>query len=191
MTEIIGGDFRAFTTPGSMGIAADMRYIMCLWPMLDTPVALFAEGSSGIKVLGSSRNIVFPRDTEFQDYYPDALYPAELAVKRIGRLFKLVDLNEKEIQVWLKAYDDAVASFPSTHAIHSSVSDCFFLVERVVENAAMAKPNFIRYVAELSAKETDDLVTGKVQEQALKTAKSFKNASTGEILVKVSAEVRG
>ena len=175
MNVIIGGDFRAFSTPGSMGVVTDTRYIFCYWPALEKPVSLFADGSSGIHVLGSSRNIVFPAGTVFETYYPDALYPAELAVKALGRLKKLINLNADETAAWLSAYDAAVASFPATHAVHSSKSDCFFLVETV---------NKSRYVAELSVKEADDLVTGVVTKESLSATKEFKDASTGEVLVK-------
>lgn len=60
MIEVIGQNFRNFTAPDSMGVVTDTRYVFCYWPALEKPVSLFADGSSGIHVLGSSRNIVFP-----------------------------------------------------------------------------------------------------------------------------------
>lgn len=65
MKLVIGKNLREFNAPGSMGIVTATRYIRCVWPSLDAPVALFAEGSGGIEVQGppTPRNIVFPEDT--------------------------------------------------------------------------------------------------------------------------------
>lgn len=73
MREIIGEDFRKFTEPGSMGVVNDVRYIRCIWPFLDEPVALFAEGSSGIEVQAppTPKNVVFPEDTVPLGYMVD------------------------------------------------------------------------------------------------------------------------
>lgn len=52
---------------GALGVVKDVRFVRCLWPRLDRPTALFAEGSSGIEVMGppTPRNVVFPPDTVF------------------------------------------------------------------------------------------------------------------------------
>lgn len=67
MKVIIGTNLTTFTKPGSMGVVNDTRYVRCYWPSLDNPVALFAEGSSGIEVQGppTPRNVVFPEGTVF------------------------------------------------------------------------------------------------------------------------------
>lgn len=68
MPDIVeGANFRNFKTNGSMGVVVDVTYVGCYWPDLDRPVALFADGSRGIKVQGppTPRNILFPDDTEF------------------------------------------------------------------------------------------------------------------------------
>lgn len=67
MNVITGANLRSFTTPGSMGVVTDTRYVRCIWPALDAPVSLFAEGSSGIEVQGppTPRNVVFPVGTSF------------------------------------------------------------------------------------------------------------------------------
>jgi len=57
----------SFTEPGSLGVVVNVTYRQCYWPALDEPVALFAEGSSGIQVQGppTPRNVIFPEDTVF------------------------------------------------------------------------------------------------------------------------------
>lgn len=180
--------FQKFDQLESMGVVNDTTYIGCFWPKLDKPTPLFAEGSSGIKVQGSPtpRNVVFPKDTEFLDYYPDALYPAEQAVKiAFPNISYLVNLTEEQAAIYLAAYEEAVKSFPSTHSIHSTRPDCFFLREKVLTSAVTAKPQYTEYVAEISKQETDDLVDEKVQEQSLRDAKTFVRIDDGvTVLVK-------
>lgn len=65
MQEVIGADLREFKTTGSLGVVNDTKYVRCYWPALDSPVELFAKGSSGIQVQGppTPRNVIFPVDT--------------------------------------------------------------------------------------------------------------------------------
>jgi hypothetical protein len=53
-------------TPGSMGVVKDTRFVNCLWPVLDEPTALFAEGSAGLEVQGppTPRNVIWPAGTK-------------------------------------------------------------------------------------------------------------------------------
>lgn len=59
-------DFSAFAKPGSIGPYKNVTLMHCRWPRLDQPTALFAEGTSGLKVMGppTPRNVIFPPDTE-------------------------------------------------------------------------------------------------------------------------------
>ena len=140
----IAARFQRFDRPGSMGVVNDVRYIRCFWPRLDQPTALFADGSSGIVVQGppTPRNVVFPADTVFATYLPDAIYPAELAVMAMspGRL-GMVALTGDEAAAWLAAYGDAAAKLPMTATIHDTPRDVQFLRRTVAS---------IEYVAELS-----------------------------------------
>lgn len=58
-------DLHLFTTAGSLGVVKDKTYTNCVWPFLEQPTALFATGSSGIKVQGppTPRNVIFPAGT--------------------------------------------------------------------------------------------------------------------------------
>ena len=64
---VTAANLRAHAAPGSMGVVTNTRYVMCYWPSLDEPVALFADGSAGIEVQGppTPRNVLFPPDTLF------------------------------------------------------------------------------------------------------------------------------
>ena len=95
MKLAIGIRLQGFTAPGSAGVVTDTLFVNCYWPKLDRPTRIFAAGSSGIKVMGTTpRNVWFPDDVEFLTYYPDALYPAEQAitalVKAIGGKRRIV-----------------------------------------------------------------------------------------------------
>jgi hypothetical protein len=203
---------QGFAAPGSAGIVTDTLFVNCYWPKLDRPTRIFAEGSSGIRVLGSTpRNVWFPDDTVFETFYPDALYPAELAVKeafpfkRIG----LVNLSPAESQVWLDAYNAAVSKFPPTHTVLTTPRDCNFLRHKeevsrrtvtlkedsvdaggniLHAGAKITKVEFEEYVAELTPKEAADLVDGKADEAVLIAEKEFVKAADPTIkLVKAVA----
>lgn len=201
MKLTIGIRLQGFSAPGSAGVVTDTLFVNCYWPKLDRPTRIFAAGSSGIRVLGTTpRNVWFPDDTVFEQYYPDALYPAELAVKaafpfkRIG----LVDLSPAESQVWWDAYNAAVASFPPTHTVVETQRNTNFLrhreevSRRTIElkedsidaggsilqaGAKITKIEYEEYVAELTPQESVDLVDGKLDEAALRKAKEFVKAS--------------
>ena len=197
MNLAIGIRLQGFTVPGSAGVVTDTLFVNCFWPKLDRPTRIFAAGSSGIKVMGTTpRNVWFPDDVEFMTYYPDALYPAELAVKaafpfkRIG----MVNLSPAEAQVWLDAYNAAVAGFPPTHTVLTTPRDTNFLRHReevsrrtltlkedsvdAVGNilhagAQITKIEYEEYVAELIPQESVDLVDGKLDETVLRASKEF------------------
>lgn len=146
---------------GPLGVVTDTRFVRCYWPKLDQPTRLFAEGSKGIEVLGSARNVWFPDDTKWLDYYPDALYPAELAVLKAFRMRALINLTDEQAAIWQAAYDAAVATFPKTHAIHSSPRHCLFVRRRQLINAAAAKPIYEEQVCEVTPQQAMDIVAGK------------------------------
>lgn len=167
MKTIIAARLYDFVKPGSMGIVHDTRFIRCFWPRLDYPVAIFAEGSSGIQVQGppTPRNIVFPKDTVFPEYHPDALYPAEQAVlKAFPGPRTLLNLTDEKVQIYLTAYDKAVKSFPDTHTKHQTRSDCHYITH--IDNDQ-------KYIALLSSDEVTSLITEKVSIDDLKTDAIF------------------
>jgi hypothetical protein len=154
-----------FTEPGSAGIVTDTLFINCYWPKLDRPTRIFADGSRGIRVLGTTpRNVWFPDDIVFEPWYPDALYPAELAVKAMNpRRSGLVNLTEEEAQVWWDAYNEAVKSFPPTHTVIDTPRHV----------------NFLRdgdYVAELTSRESKDIAEGRTDPATLQ--KQFVHINT-------------
>lgn len=171
----IGKRFQQFATTGSMGVVNDVTYWRCYWPNLDQPTALFADGSSGIKVMGTARNVIFPDDTVFLDFYPDALYPAEQAVhaafpnKRLG----MIELTQEMADVYMRAYDEAVASFPETHAVHLTRGDCHFLAHDELVSSEGAKPVNERYVSEVDLATAKSIASGQADVEALKTAAEF------------------
>lgn len=193
-----------------MGVVNNARFINCFWPKLDQPTKIFAEGSSGIEVMGTTpRNVWFPDDVQFLPFYPDALYPAEQAVLRASPLRRgLVNLTQEEAQIWQSAYDEAVKSFPPTHAIYATPRDVNFLRHyeeksrvvkvladdsvqvfpdgteiRIAKGAQITKINYEEFVAPLSPKECGDLVDGKADAATLKTGKSFVSVVDGRPLV--------
>lgn len=176
MKTVVARRLQDFTDTGSLGVVNDIRFVNCFWPRLSKPTELFAKGSSGLEVLGSSRNVVWPSDTVFLAFYPDALYPAELAVLAASKGRRgLVNLSDEESAIWQAAYDKAVATFPPTHAIHQTRDDVHFLLhEQVIDNPK--KPEL--FVAELSKAEVADLMTGKIAEADLRAAKAYVNVTS-------------
>lgn len=196
----IGHRLQGFKTPGSMGVVRDATFINCFWPKLDRPTRIFAEGSSGIKVMGTTpRNVWFPDDIEFLPFYPDALYPAERAVREaFPGVRALINLSPAQAQVWKAAYDAAVASFPPTHTVLETRRDVNFLRHREVATertitlqedslsvaadgseavlragAEITKREFVEFVAELTPQECLDLMGGRVDEATLRATKTF------------------
>lgn len=160
---------------GPLGVVTDTRFIRCYWPELNKPTRLFAEGSKGIEVLGSARNVWFPDDTVWLDYYPDALYPAEQAVKAaFPNLLGMVNLTDEQAAIWQAAYDAAVATFPPTHAVHSSPRDCLFLKHGDNVAEIGMKPVLQYYVSELTTQQAMDIVDGNLDPDAEKLAMTFR-----------------
>ena len=202
MTKLaIGIRMQGFTATGSAGVVTDTLFVNCYWPKLDRPTRIFAAGSSGIKVMGTTpRNVWFPDDVEFLTYYPDALYPAELAVKaafpfkRIG----MVNLSPAEAQVWRDAYNAAVKAFPPTHTVLTTQRNTNFLRHReevsrrtvtlkedsvdaagniLHAGAQITKIEYEEYVSELTPTESVNLVDGKLDEAVLRESKEFVKTS--------------
>lgn len=165
----------------TMGVVNDVTFILCYWPALDYPVKLFDEGSSGIKVLGSARNVIFPEDTVFLDYYPDALYPAELAVKQAHHgMRSLINLTPEQTKVWANAYDAHVLELvkeaetnnwskradydgrPTYHTVESTVSDCCLIKHRELISNEGEKARYAIYVAPLSIEQAKAIAAGEV-----------------------------
>lgn len=197
MKLAIGIRMQGFTQPGSAGVVTDTLFVNCYWPKLDRPTRIFDDRSSGIKIMGTTpRNVWFPDDVVFETYYPDALYHAEQAVfkafpfKRIG----LINLSPAEAQVWLDAYRAAVATFPPTHTVLTTLRNVNFLRHRIVKSestvtlaedsidaagnillagAQIVKREFDEYIAELTPQECSDLMARKVDEQTLRETKEF------------------
>lgn len=118
---------------GQLGVVNDTMFIGCFWPKLDAPTELFSPVSSGIVVMcGTPRNVLFPEGTEFRDYFPDALYPAEQAVMTMGSGTRrgLLNLSDDEAAVWLKVYEHAAKNLPATAAKFQTRNDCFFLRDK-------------------------------------------------------------
>jgi len=183
--------------PGCWGVQNDMLFLFCYWPKLDRPTKLFADGSTGIKVMGRTpRNVWFPDDVEFLDYYPDALYPAEQAVFAAfpyrGRA--LINLSPAEAQVWLDAYNAAIATFPPTHVTHPTTRNSNFLRHKEVKSertivlkedgvlpdgtilragAEIVKYDYEEFIADLTTQECVDLMNGTAIESELRQTKAF------------------
>jgi hypothetical protein len=201
MNLAIGIRLQFAVLPGSMGVVTDTLFVNCYWPKLDRPTRIFAPGSSGIRVMGTTpRNVWFPDDVVFETFYPDALYPAECAVKaafpfkRIG----LVNLSPAEAQVWLDAYRAAAASFPPTHTAIVTQRNTNFLRHReevsrrtitlagdsvdasgaiLHAGARLTKIQYEEYVAALMPGECVALMDGKADEAAMRAEKTFVHLS--------------
>lgn len=85
-TVITGARFQSCVEEGCMGVVTDTVYIRCFWPVLDAPLALFADGSAGIEVEGppTPRNIIFPPGTVFLNgTRGDVFFTAETVSKSV------------------------------------------------------------------------------------------------------------
>lgn len=189
MLEIVARRFGRGLAAGSLGVVTDTRYVCCYWPKLDRPTALFAAGSRGLEVMGrpTPRNVVFPGDTVFLDYVPDALFAAETAALDFLRRSRgpgaasFVNLTLRAAQVWRAAYDAAVAALPPTATRIATRPDCHFLRHReeigrkpvVIAGRADWKILTEEYVAELAPAEVADLLAGRASEAALREGKTF------------------
>lgn len=208
---IIGARLQIFTAPGSMGVVKNVRFVNCFWPKLDRPTRIFADGSSGIEVLGTTpRNVWFPDDVVFLPYHPDALYPAEQAVFKAFPFRRgLVNLSPVEAQIWQEAYDAAVASFPLTHAVYDTQRASNFLrhyEEKSRTEKALAqdsvntyadgtkviipagtvvtKIEYDEYIAELTAVEADSIAKGISDPVEVSATKTFLSVSDSTQLVR-------
>lgn len=97
-------------------LAKNTLYVNCLWPKFDEPTSIFEAGSSDLTVMGTPcpRNIIFPPDTVFLHYSPDAMFEAYRRVR------KSRDLTPDEAQEWVLAYYEAVGAGPETQAMHET-----------------------------------------------------------------------
>lgn len=159
-----------------MGVVTDTRYHRCYWPRLNAPTELFAPGSKNIVVdgPGTPRNVIFPPDTQFPPYYPDALYPAELAWRSAfpGRA-GIVNLPKAEADVYIAAYGKAAATLPPTATLHKTRKDCHFLIFKELISLPNAKPAYQDYVALLVPDEVASLVDGSKSVEQLQDAGVF------------------
>lgn len=123
MNTFIGKRLQEYNTEGSMGVVTDTTFIRCFWPFVDEPIAIFEKGSYGIRVMGppTPRNIIFPEDTEFLSYAPDAAYLAEVAVKtHVGWDKPILELGDQETLVYLTQYNKALENLPETKEEHET-----------------------------------------------------------------------
>lgn len=167
---IVGARLQSFSEKESLGVVNDTLYFNCFWPKLDYPVPLFAEGSSGIKVIGNTpRNVVFPEDTTFPEYYPDALYPAEKALRSaFPQVKSMINLTEDQVDVYMNAYNNAVSLLPVTAAKFTSRGDCHFLIHKeLVEN------KYEEYVSELTDQQVLDIIDEKTTVKDIKLVSDF------------------
>lgn len=158
------------------GVVTNTRFVRCFWPQFDLPTKLFAEGSSGLVVIGppTPRNIVFPADTEFLVHYPDAHYPAELAVmagRSAGARF--INLTDEEGDLWWDSYLRAVGNLSPTATTMQDRPDRHLL--RLTDRGK-------RYVAELTPQEVTAIVEGRIDAAELKALKEFIDLKTGEVV---------
>lgn len=166
MVDIVGHVFTDKIEAGSMGVVTNTRYIRCIWPRLDKPVSLFAEGSLGITILstGPARNVVFPDDTIFEECVLDAIYPAEKAVKdAFPNIIGIKNLTPQQSELWVNSYNSVVNSLPQT-ATKLVTPECYYFKE-VLSNKTC--------VAMLTKQEASDLCKGLVNEETLKSSKEF------------------
>jgi hypothetical protein len=169
---------QAHDQPGSMGVVTNARYINCYWPALYEPAVLFAPGSSGISVLGRTpRNVLFPAGTVFQNWFPDAIRPAELAVAR----WPLIDLADAETATWVGAYADAVAALPLTATMIATAE--VFLVTGTFARR--------RWLLELTRQLAADLVAGVLTFDQLKAGRLFRAWDDPEQTIAGEHVIRG
>lgn len=156
----------------SMGVVNDTRFIRCFWPAFDQPTSIFAAGSSGLIVQGppAPANIVFPDDTIFPDYFPDADSVACVAAMAAsnGTRTGLVNATQEMVDAYLKAYAEEAARLPATAAKHRTRDDCHFLVQWMqIGISANGKPIFDRYVAQISKQAASDICKGVITPASL------------------------
>lgn len=198
MRYVVGRRLYEYTDPGSLE-AVDTYFIHCFWPRLERPTAIFTPESRGILVMGppTPRNVVFPRDTVGIDRVPDASFHAEQAVMGVSsRRSGMINLTDKEAEVFVLAYEKVVGTLPSHHTRHPTRMDCHFLIHKkllreyeVVQRKSDGSPVMLdgrplvvvkrdeeSYTAELSPEETDALLSGKVSEDELRATKEFCHA---------------
>ena len=81
------------------------------------------------------------------------------------RLAGLVNLTDEQAAIWQSAYDDAVKTFPPTHAVHSSPRDCLFLKHKDGEQV---------YVSEVTTAQALDIVDGNIDPASEKLTQEFR-----------------
>lgn len=185
-----------------MGVVTDTKYISCYWPFFDVPTAIFSQGSSGIRVQGNvvPRNIIFPDDTIFEDFHPDALYPAEKAVKNAFPQIKgLINLTPEQSAIYKQAYALAVASLPPTCSVHRTVGDCYYLKHEDVDAGIVyVSPLVVADAKNIAKGQTNfDTIIAKpetkfypVNEEIKQDSSAFKlSKSNGKYVVSADAKV--
>lgn len=171
MKNVVGARLQKHGEPGAMGVVKDTRYIRCFWPHLKAPTKLFAEGSSGIEVMGppTPRNVVFPPDTVFLDRVPDSERTAEEAVRAVaGPHRKIINLLDDLGDTY---WDALQAEAPKVAARHPTNGEAFHLEE--TGEPTEREPKGARFVAPLTKKEADDLVEGRAIDADMRKGKQF------------------
>lgn len=162
----------------------ETRFVKCFWTdehgkALTAPTEFFPKGSSGIRVQGSSRNVVFPADTVFEDYYPDAGYPAEQAtLKAFPNMGQFVQLTDEQSDFYVAEHAKATALVIGENrnaTVFRSPQNIHFLRhnEPVSLSAAGKVIRSDSYVAMLTPDEVAAIVTDTKAIDAIKLAARF------------------
>ncbi len=172
---VVGARLSASIEPGSLGIVTQTTFVRCYWPTLDEPAELFAEGSAGIEVMGppTPRNVVFPADTVFVDYLPDAQSAAEIALRTAFPGRHLVELTPAEVDLYMRAYRQYEATAPSHAARVATRPDCYLLGRRINIAAEGEKPVLERWISEITAAEALALCRGQMTRADLDVGRTY------------------
>lgn len=157
----------------------DTRFVRCFWPAFDQPTAIFPEGSKGIRVRGNPtpRNIVFPDDTVFEEWYPDADYPAELATSaQFPGMGGFVNLTEEQGDFYVLAHAEETAKVigeDRNATVFETRNDVFFLVHREPIADFRKASDAEKYIAEIDARQAKEIASGTLDVKAARADAEF------------------
>lgn len=167
-TTFLGQRLYQYSTSGSMGVVTDTHFIRCFWARPSEPVAIFAPGSSGIIVQGppAPENIIFPDDTVFEEYLPDATSAAVVAAMKAanGKRIGLVNATPEMTEAFVKTYAEVAAGLPKTAAVHVCDSDCHWLIRKTPESSFQAK---------ITLQQAKDIAAGRVDKAEVEAAADY------------------
>lgn len=159
------------TKETNLGVVKDRRYFMCTWPNFDKPTKLFEEGSSGIRIKGGNtpRNVILPDDTVFEDYLPDAIYPAELAFQALVPGWRsgqdvTPEQSAQYVKLFEQIYEPSVLKENPRATVINTNKPVYYFKDRDEKREPTA-------VIEISPKDAADFVAKRRTEKALRTGK--------------------